>query len=423
MNIKNQKMTFQELKLIKNLQQVLTEDNYINPTPIQEQAIPIILEGTDLVGIAQTGTGKTAAFSLPIINYLHPIIGGANRRKTLRALVLAPTRELAIQIQENIENYAKYTHIKTAVVFGGVNQNSQVDQLKRGIDILIATPGRLLDLHKQGFVSFNDLHFLVLDEADLMLDMGFINDVKKVMKLSPENKQTLLFTATMSTEIREISQHFLKDPKYITIAPIERNDNQISQKIYFIAKADKKKLLYHLIRNESIKNAIVFVRTKHGADNVVKALQKNQVKAEAIHGDKSQSARQRVLESFKNQEIDILVATDIAARGIDIEQMPFVINFDLPNISETFIHRIGRTGRNGQTGAAISFCSPDEKTYWQDIQKLLKTNVKEIKDHPYQLNAETIVAEEIPKSSTPDRRHQNKNRKSNQAKQNKKRWY
>lgn len=416
-------MTFQDLNLIKQLQQVLEEENYKIPTPIQEQAIPIVLEGTDLVGIAQTGTGKTAAFSLPIINYLNPLIGSAKRRKTLRALVLAPTRELAIQIQENIENYAKYTPIKTAVIFGGVNQANQVDQLKSGIDILIATPGRLLDLHKQGFVSLNDLHFLVLDEADLMLDMGFINDVKKVMKLSPENKQTLLFTATMSTEIREISQQFLKDPKYVTIAPIERNDNQISQKIYFLAKVDKKKLLYHLIRNEKIQNAIVFVRTKHGADNVVKALKKNQVKAEAIHGDKSQSARQRVLESFKNQEIDILVATDIAARGIDIEEMPFVINFDLPNISETFIHRIGRTGRNGQSGAALSFCSPDEKPYWQDIQKLLKTNVKEIKDHPYITSAETVVEEIKTTPPNPDRRNQSSSRKSSQAKKNKKRWY
>lgn len=415
-------MTFQELKLIKNLQQVLVEENYTTPTPIQQQAIPIVLEGSDLVGIAQTGTGKTAAFSLPIINYLHPIIGGAMRRKTLRALILAPTRELAIQIQENVENYAKYTHIKTAVVFGGVNQNNQVDQLKRGIDILIATPGRLLDLHKQGFVSFSDLHFLVLDEADLMLDMGFINDVKKVMKMSPENKQTLLFTATMSTEIREISHQFLKDPKYITIAPIARNDNQITQSIYFVAKTDKKKLLYHLIRNEKIKNAIVFVRTKHGADNVVRVLKKNQVKAEAIHGDKSQSARQRVLESFKNHEIDILVATDIAARGIDIEQMPFVINFDLPNISETFIHRIGRTARNGETGEAISFCSPDEKTYWQDIEKLLKTNVKVIKDHPYINTAETVDNEPIAPPKTQNQKS-NSSRKSIGSKQNKKRWY
>lgn len=414
-------MTFQDLKLIKNLQEVLAEKNYTTPTPIQQQAIPIVLEGTDLVGIAQTGTGKTAAFSLPIINYLHPIIGGAHRRKTLRCLILAPTRELAIQIHENIEDYAKYTHIKTAVVFGGVNQASQVDQLKSGIDILIATPGRLLDLNKQGYVSFNDLHFLVLDEADLMLDMGFIHDVKKVMKLSPDNKQTLLFTATMSTEIREISEQFLKNPKYITIAKTERTENSIAQKVYFLEKTDKKKLLYHLIRNENIKNAIVFTRTKHGADNLVKYLKKSEVKVAAIHGDKSQTARQRVLESFKNQEIDLLVATDIAARGIDIEQMPFVVNFDLPNISETFVHRIGRTARNGETGTALSFCSPDEVTYWRDILKLLNTTIKEVKDHPYykENKSEVIIDEPTAK---PSQNTQN-SRKSKNSRSNKKRWY
>jgi ATP-dependent RNA helicase RhlE len=421
-------MTFQDLNLIKNIHQVLVEENYTVPTPIQQQAIPIVLAGDDLVGIAQTGTGKTAAFSLPIINYLHPIIGGAMRRKTLRALVLAPTRELAIQIQQNIENYAKYTHIKTAVIFGGVNQANQVDQLKSGIDILIATPGRLLDLHKQGFVDLNNLHFLVLDEADLMLDMGFIHDVKKVMKLSPENKQTLLFTATMSVEIREIAQFFLKDPKYITIAPVVKTENNIAQSIYFLEKADKKKLLYHLIRNEKIKNAIVFVRTKHGADNVVKHLKKNDVKAEAIHGDKTQTTRQRVLEAFKNQEIDILVATDIAARGIDIEQMPYVVNYDLPNISDTFIHRIGRTARNGETGTAISFCSPDELTYWKDILKLLKNTVKEVSDHPYPLTSSTADQQALPaknekNDAAKSPKTNNFSRKSDQSKKNKKRWY
>jgi ATP-dependent RNA helicase RhlE len=336
--------------------------------------------------------------------------------------VVTPTRELAIQIDESFNTYGKYTNIRSMVIFGGVSQVPQVDQLKKGIDILIATPGRLLDLHKQGFIDLDHLHFLVLDEADQMLDMGFINDVKKIVKLTPDNRQTLLFSATMPMAIRELADTFLTKPKYVSVTPVSSTAETVNQKVYFVGKEDKRKLLYHIIRNDKIDNVLVFTRTKHGADNVVKALKKNNVTAEAIHGDKSQNARQRVLDAFKNKEISVLVATDIAARGIDIESLPFVINFDIPNISETYVHRIGRTGRAGNSGLAISFCGKDELTYWKDIEKLIKINVKEVKDHPYPYT-------DVPPNpdAKPDLRNKNKaasnSRKSEGSKKNKKRWY
>ncbi len=416
-------MTFNDLNLLKNIQQALAEEGYTTPTPIQQQAIPIILEGTDLVGCAQTGTGKTAAFAIPIINYLHRLVGSSAKKKHIRTLVVTPTRELAIQIDESFNTYGKYTNIRSMVIFGGVSQVPQVDQLKKGIDILIATPGRLLDLHKQGFIDLDHLHFLVLDEADQMLDMGFINDVKKIVKLTPDNRQTLLFSATMPMAIRELADTFLTKPKYVSVTPVSSTAETVNQKVYFVGKEDKRKLLYHIIRNDKINNVLVFSRTKHGADNVVKALKKNNVTAEAIHGDKSQNARQRVLEAFKNKEISVLVATDIAARGIDIESLPFVINFDIPNISETYVHRIGRTGRAGNSGLAISFCAQDELPYWKDIQKLIKIDVKVEKDHPYPYT-------DVPENpdAKPDLRNKKKeatpnSRKSEGSKQNKKRWY
>jgi ATP-dependent RNA helicase RhlE len=416
-------MNFSDLHLIKNIQTALAEEGYESPTSIQEQAIPIILEGTDLVGCAQTGTGKTAAFAIPIINYLHKIGGSSTKKKVIRCLVVTPTRELAIQIDESFNTYGKYTNIRSMVLFGGVNQASQVEQLQKGMDIVIATPGRLLDLHKQGYVDLDSLHFLVLDEADQMLDMGFINDVKKIVKLTPDNRQTLLFSATMPMAIRELADTFLRKPKYVTVTPVSSTAENVEQKIYYVNKEDKRKLLYHIIRNESISNVLVFVRTKHGADNAVKALKKNGITAEAIHGDKSQNTRQRVLESFKNQEISVLVATDIAARGIDIENLPFVLNLDLPNIPETYVHRIGRTGRAGNSGIAISFCSQDELPYWKDISRLIKVSVKEIKDHPFGFSLEAEVKEDV----KPDLRNKNKesnnSRKSAASKKNKKRWY
>ncbi|MDP5097845.1 MAG: DEAD/DEAH box helicase [Flavobacterium sp.] len=419
-------MTFNDLKLYNNIQQALEEEGYTNPTPIQEQAIPEILLGQDLVACAQTGTGKTGAFAIPILNLIHRIVGSAKKAKQIRTLVVTPTRELAIQIDESFKTYGKYTNVKSLVIFGGVNQVPQVNELKMGIDVLIATPGRLLDLHKQGFIDLDHMHHLVLDEADQMLDMGFINDVKKIIKLTPDNRQTLLFSATMPIAIRELADTFLTRPKYISVTPISSTAENVSQKVYFVNKDDKRLLLKQLIIEESLSNALVFTRTKHGADNIVKVLKKAHIKAEAIHGDKSQNARQRVLEQFKNKEIDSLVATDIAARGIDIEQLPFVINFDIPNISETYVHRIGRTGRAGNSGLAISFCGKDEKPYWLDIEKLIRMKVKVVTDHQYTWKDEVVNPDAKPDLRNKDKNKINPNsnsRKSEASKKNKKRWY
>jgi ATP-dependent RNA helicase RhlE len=416
-------MLFEDLSLSNSIQRAVFEEGYTNPTPIQEKAIPIILAGKDLVGCAQTGTGKTAAFAIPIIHNLHRMVGSSKKTKQIRCLVVTPTRELAVQIGESFDTYGKYTNLRQLTVFGGVSQVPQVDQLKKGVDILIATPGRLLDLHKQGFVDFDHLHYLVLDESDLMLDMGFINDVRKIVKLVPSNRQTLLFSATMPMAIRELADTFLNQPEYVSVTPVSSTAEIIEQQIYFVDKSDKRGLLYHLIRNENLSNVLVFVRTKHGADNVVKALKKHGVNAEAIHGDKSQTARQRVLENFKNKEITVLVATDIAARGIDIESLPYVINFDLPNIPETYVHRIGRTGRAGNGGISISFCGKDEEPYWKDIQKLIKVNVKIIKDHPFPWKDEIPNPDAKPDLRNKKKPEANNSRKSEASKKNKKRWY
>ncbi|WP_294819977.1 DEAD/DEAH box helicase [uncultured Flavobacterium sp.] len=421
-------MKFEDLNLLKNIQQALTDEGYEAPTPIQQQAIPIILEGTDIVGCAQTGTGKTAAFAIPILNSLHRIVGSAKKVKYIRTLVVTPTRELALQIGESFDTYGKYTNIRQLTIFGGVNQVSQTDQLRKGVDVLIATPGRLLDLHKQGFINLDHLHTLVLDEADQMLDMGFIHDVKKIIKLTPDNRQTLLFSATMPIAIRELADTFLTNPKYVSVTPVSSTAERVKQQIYFVDKGDKRKLLYHLIRNENLSNVLVFTRTKHGADNVVKALKKNGVHAEAIHGDKSQNARVRVLDGFKNKEVSVLVATDIAARGIDIESLPYVINFDLPNIPETYVHRIGRTGRAGNEGLAISFCAKDEQPYLKDIEKLIRLKIKVIEGHPYPYGSGEEASEKPAAEKKPDLRNKKKtgqsnSRKSEASKQNKKRWY
>lgn len=403
-------MTFQDLHLLRNIQEALAEEGYTQPTPIQEKAIPVILKGDDLVGCAQTGTGKTAAFAIPIIHQIHPIVGSAKKRKLIRALIITPTRELAIQIQESFATYGRYTNIVSAVLFGGVNQVPQVDQLKRGVDVLIATPGRLLDLHKQGHVNLDHLHHLVLDEADLMLDMGFINDVKKIVKLTPDNRQTLLFSATMPLPIRELAEQFLTQPQYVTVTPIASTAEKITQHVYQVEKEDKRKLLHDILQAHPEEQILIFTRTKHGADNVVKFLKKQHYKAEAIHGDKSQSARQRVLEQFKNKEIQLLAATDIAARGLDIENLPFVINFDIPNIPDTYVHRIGRTGRAGKEGKAISLCGKDEWVYWQAIEKLirLKINVVETHAFPWRDAATTDSNESKPSSAAPKKDFRNK---------------
>ncbi|AOW10583.1 DEAD/DEAH box helicase [Flavobacterium gilvum] len=416
-------MLFEDLSLSKSIQRAVFEEGYTEPTPIQEQAIPVVLAGKDLVGCAQTGTGKTGAFAIPIIHQLHRIVGSSKKAKVIRALVVTPTRELAVQIGQSFDTYGKYTNLVQLTIFGGVSQNPQVDALKNGVDILIATPGRLLDLHKQGFIDLNHLHTLVLDEADQMLDMGFVNDVKKIVKLTPKNRQTLFFSATMPIAIRELAEMFLTDPETVTVSPVSSTAETVEQRIYFVEKGEKRNLLYHLIKNENLSDVLVFSRTKHGADNVVKALRKKDIPAEAIHGDKSQNARQRVLDAFKNKEVGVLVATDIAARGIDIDQLPFVVNFDLPNIPETYVHRIGRTGRAGNGGIAISFCGKDEHGYWKDIQKLIKVDVKTVNDHPYPWHSGSPEESEKPQKNSNRSGGAHKSRKSATSKQNKKRWY
>ncbi|WP_395047154.1 DEAD/DEAH box helicase [Flavobacterium sp.] len=414
-------MLFEDLSLSKSIQRAVFEEGYLSATPIQEQSIPIILAGQDLIGCAQTGTGKTAAFAIPIIHNLHRIVGSSKKEKLIRTLVVTPTRELAVQIGESFDTYGKYTNLKQLTIFGGVSQNPQVDQLKSGVDILIATPGRLLDLHKQGFINLDHMHHLVLDEADQMLDMGFINDVKKIVKLTPKNRQTLLFSATMPIAIRELAEMFLTDPATVQVAPVSSTIETVDQRLYYVDKADKRQLLYHIIKEEKLSNILVFSRTKHGADNIAKALKKQGLNAEAIHGDKSQNARQRALDNFKNKECDILVATDIAARGIDIEFLPYVINFDLPNIPETYVHRIGRTGRAGREGMAISFCGKDEEGYWKDIIKLTKAKVTTIEEHPFPWKKGSEEATKVHSSNRSGEKE--KSRKSDASKKNKKRWY
>ncbi|AIJ37600.1 DEAD/DEAH box helicase [Flavobacterium psychrophilum] len=414
-------MLFEDLSLSKSIQRAVFEEGYLSATPIQEQSIPIILAGQDLIGCAQTGTGKTAAFAIPIIHNLHRIVGSSKKEKLIRTLVVTPTRELAVQIGESFDTYGKYTNLKQLTIFGGVSQNPQVEQLKSGIDILIATPGRLLDLHKQGFINLDHMHHLVLDEADQMLDMGFINDVKKIVKLTPKNRQTLLFSATMPIAIRELAEMFLTDPATVQVAPVSSTIETVDQRLYYVDKADKRQLLYHIIKEEKLSNILVFSRTKHGADNIAKALKKQGLNAEAIHGDKSQNARQRALDNFKNKACDILVATDIAARGIDIEFLPYVINFDLPNIPETYVHRIGRTGRAGREGMAISFCGKDEEGYWKDIIKLTKAKVTTIDEHPFPWKKGAQEATKVNSSNRSGEKE--KSRKSDASKKNKKRWY
>lgn len=417
-------MLFENLSLSKSIQKALIDKGYTATTPIQEQAIPVILKGIDLIGCAQTGTGKTAAFAIPIINNLHHMIGSSKKTKVIRALIVTPTRELAIQIGESFDAYSQYTNLKQSTLFGGVSQTPQVVILKDGIDILIATPGRLLDLHKQGFINLDNLHTLVLDEADQMLDMGFINDVRKIIKLTPTNRQTLLFSATMPIAIKELADVFLKTPQYITISPVSSTAETVKQKVYFVEKENKRQLLYHLIKEDNLSDILVFTRTKHSADNVVKALKKHDIAAEAIHGNKSQGARQRALEHFKNKEVGILVATDIAARGIDIDQLPYVINFDLPNIPETYVHRIGRTGRAGNLGIAISFCGKDEKGYWKDIERLIRIKVETVEDHPFPwIGAGDESATSKPAKNANRSGSVHKSRKSDNSKKNKKRWY
>jgi ATP-dependent RNA helicase RhlE len=375
-------MSFNTLNLHDPILRSLKEEGYTTPTPIQSQAIPVALKGKDLLGCAQTGTGKTAAFAIPILHRLGSNPSGQKNRK-IRSLIVTPTRELAIQIDESFRNYGRHMNLRTTVVFGGVNQKRQVRELERGVDILVATPGRLLDLMNQGHISLSDIEIFVLDEADRMLDMGFIHDVKKLLKALPNRRQTLFFSATMPPEIVKLSNSILHNPAKIEVTPESSTVDKIQQGIYFVDKGNKKKLLVDVLRKDEIDSALVFTRTKRNANKVVKMLNKKNIQAEAIHGNKSQNARQKALSNFKKQQTRVLVATDIAARGIDVDELKYVINYEIPNIPETYVHRIGRTGRAGADGTALSFCDAVEKEYLRDIEKLIDQKVPVLENHDY----------------------------------------
>lgn len=377
-------MTFKELGLSAPILKALDHLEYTTPTPIQEQAIPIVLSGKDLLGCAQTGTGKTAAFAIPIIERL---LANKTKNNFIKVLVVTPTRELAIQIKKSFKDYSLFTDLKTQVIFGGVKQGKQTNALRRKPDILVATPGRLLDLMGQGFISLKHIEYAVLDEADQMLDMGFIHDIKKLIAKLPQKRQSLFFSATMPQSIVALSGQILGNPQRITIKPEQATAEKISQQLYYVSKENKIKLLAHLVNHSKAQAVLVFSRTKHGANNIVKKLGKFKIEGAAIHGNKSQAARQKALEAFKDGKLKVLVATDIAARGIDIDQLSLVINYDLPNVPETYVHRIGRTGRASASGVAISFCETAERPYLKDIQKLIKQEVPVIKGHEFEQTA------------------------------------
>lgn len=377
-------MTFNDFHLIDPILKALQDEKYESPTPIQEQSIPVALNHKDILGCAQTGTGKTAAFAIPILQLLHQKQNNSPNRP-IRSLILTPTRELAIQIEESFTSYGRYLNLKHTVIFGGVSQLRQTNALKGGIDVLVATPGRLLDLMNQKFISLKQIEIFVLDEADRMLDMGFIHDVKKIIAQLPSKKQTLFFSATMPPEIVKLSDSLLNNPTKIMVTPVSSTADRVEQMIYHVDKGNKNQLLVNLIEEKKIKSALVFTRTKHGANKVAKYLQKSKITSDAIHGNKSQNARQKALSDFKEGKIKILVATDIAARGIDIDKLQYVFNLDMPNIPETYVHRIGRTGRAGEEGMSISFCEPEERAYLRDIEKLISQKIPANHDHPFAL--------------------------------------
>jgi ATP-dependent RNA helicase RhlE len=382
-------MTFNDLNITPAILKALSNENYTTPTPIQEQAIPAVLAGRDLLGCAQTGTGKTAAFAVPIIQLLSEQQSRSNTQRRIRSLILTPTRELALQISDNIQAYSQYTDLRCSAIVGGVSQKVQERSLNQGADIIIATPGRLIDLMNQKHIDLQYVKILVLDEADRMLDMGFIHDVKKIITKMPSKRQTLFFSATMPPEISKMVKSLLVNPVKVEITPVSSTVDRIKQSIYLVDKGNKQNQLNHLLQDNSIASALVFTRTKHGADRVVRELTKVEISAQAIHGNKSQNARQNALSNFRSGVTRVLVATDIAARGIDIEELSHVINFNLPNIPETYVHRIGRTGRAGLSGIAISFCEIEEIPYLKDIQKLIGKTIPEVKDHPYPMLSTT----------------------------------
>jgi ATP-dependent RNA helicase RhlE len=382
---KTRNLLFENLNLGEPILKALSAEGYIKPTPIQEQAIPVILQSKDLLGCAQTGTGKTAAFALPILQKLYEQKALEGGLHGIQVLIVTPTRELAIQIDESFTAYGKYTGISHMAIFGGVPLHGQTQKIKKGASVLVATPGRLLDLVNQGFISLKQIRIFVLDEADRMLDMGFIHDVKKIISMLPPKRQTLMFSATMPSEIGGMANAILHHPVRVEVTPVSSTVEKVKQEVYFVDKSNKLPLLIHLLKGSLKSNALIFARTKHGADKIAKHLNRAQIKASAIHGNKTQGARQRALQDFKTDKIRVLVATDIAARGIDVESLSHVINYDLPNVPETYVHRIGRTGRAGAAGTASSFCDGEEKAYLKDITKLIARSIPVVDEHPFPL--------------------------------------
>jgi len=376
-------MKFEDLNLIAPVLRALQEENYTTPTSIQEKAIPVILKRNDVLGSAQTGTGKTAAFAIPIIQHLYTDRGRNRQYRKVRALIITPTRELALQIGESFTTYGRHTDINNTVVFGGVGQGAQATAMRKGVDVLVATPGRLLDLMDQGIIGLKDIEYFVLDEADRMLDMGFIHDIKKIIARLPEQRQSLFFSATMPENIVQLSRTILRDPVKIAVSPVSSTAETIQQYIYYTNKSSKKELLIHILKDRDMDQVLLFSRTKHGADRIARNLTKSKIKAVAIHGDKAQNQRQKALAQFKDGDVRVLVATDIAARGIDIDKLKYVINYDIPNESETYVHRIGRSGRAGEEGMAISLCEPEENLYVRDIEKLIRMQIKVIDNNPF----------------------------------------
>ncbi|WP_225035482.1 DEAD/DEAH box helicase [Winogradskyella sp. SM1960] len=411
-------MSFKDLHLIKPIQKAVAASGYIEPTLVQQRAIPPILEGKDVIVSAQTGTGKTAAFALPILQQLFDKQDAPKKGKKIRALIVSPTRELALQIQQNFKTYAEFTNLTSLVVFGGASIEPQIEVLKKGIDILVATPGRLLDLHKQDYINLDFIETFVLDEADLMLDMGFIDDIKKIERLCPEDKQTLLFSATIPNKIEHLANTILKDPERIDVTPTKSVTKDVSQALYYVPKRNKMELCLHLMRNTIEGNVLIFRRTKFGVNKLEQTLLKNGYAVNSIHGDKNQSDRQTALNKFKNGYVKVLIATDVAARGIDINELDNVLNFDMPNVPETYVHRIGRTGRAGHIGKAYSMCSADEKSYVKTIQNAINIQIPVETEHPYPLDPKAKPIVHKKKGSK-----YKKGRKSEASKKKKKRWY
>jgi len=415
-------MQFNDLNIVQPILKAIEAEGYSHPTPIQEKAIPYILKGSDVLGCAQTGTGKTAAFSIPILQ----LLSTERKEKAIRALILTPTRELAIQIHESILVYGKFLDLKSTVIFGGVSQIPQVEKLKKGVHILIATPGRLLDLIVQGLISLSEIEIFVLDEADRMLDMGFIHDVKRVIRVLPDKRQNLFFSATIAPEILKLAANILLDPVRVEVNPVSSTAELIQQKVYFVDKTNKPDLLVEILKKENVPFALVFTRTKYGADKIAKFLKRNEITADAIHGDKSQTNRQKALSNFKEGKIQVLVATDIAARGIDIEQMELVINYELPNIPETYVHRIGRTGRAGNIGKAISLCDYEEKTYLKSIEKLTKQQLQVVENHSFPMQVFEIIKKEVRQSAAKNKSHaiiKTAQKPDSEKKKGKKTWF